>query len=514
MGNKISKYSMFNPFYKKINKSDDVDKNKEDDKILKHNDDAILPIEDQAQNKKDEDIIKKEDNLKSKLKFNPEKYDNKKKNSPKIKKSELEKLPFFQYIPEDILKYMLKKPKDEKGEIIEGEDEIYEDEIVYNIDELPIQQGDYVVCEDFDDLSDKQIEFLRSKEYHRVMNVTSKKSLYYTTGEPYINLGYGIPFKMKRFKLVDRNLKNKNKILFLQFDLNIDPHGNKDEHNIFRGKEKMSDLFQELFNEKLKTPIVDFFQYEDIYRVNNEFYLDSLKIRDYDFVFFGFMSNYTTLVKMLISYLDKHNIPYLKYGTYKDYDNKAYEMHLVQSLGYPYIPSIMTTRLSKKIIHIVKEFGFPIIVKDVSLNRGEGVWKINNMNELIKKFTMGNNLMLIQKFIPNDGDYRVISIKNKVELVIKKERIEGTDEFRANVARGGRAIKGTLPFDIIKMCEDISKHLVCDIVGFDIIQDKDTGEYYVMETNSAPHFPTFCVISEINIPEIITDYIIRKINKY
>lgn len=44
MGNKISKYSMFNPFYKKINKSDDVDKNKEDDKILKHNDDAILSI--------------------------------------------------------------------------------------------------------------------------------------------------------------------------------------------------------------------------------------------------------------------------------------------------------------------------------------------------------------------------------------------------------------------------------------------------------------------------------------
>jgi glutathione synthase/RimK-type ligase-like ATP-grasp enzyme len=119
--------------------------------------------------------------------------------------------------------------------------------------------------------------------------------------------------------------------------------------------------------------------------------------------------------------------------------------------------------------------------------------------------------MLIQKFIPNDGDYRVISIKNKVELVIKKERVKGSKEFRANVARGGKAVKGSLPPDIIAMCEDISKHLICDIVGFDVIQNKETGEYYIMEANSSPHFPTFSVISEINIPNIICEYIIRKI---
>jgi glutathione synthase/RimK-type ligase-like ATP-grasp enzyme len=275
----------------------------------------------------------------------------------------------------------------------------------------------------------------------------------------------------------------------------------------------MSSLFEVLFNERLPDAFVDFMNYDEIYRTGKDFCVQGMKMKDYDFVFFGFMSNFTTLVKMLISYLDENGVPYLKYGTYKDFDNKAYEMHLLQSLGYPYIPSLMASKLTKQVMAKVNEWGYPVIVKDIDLNRGEGVWKVENKKELFSRFLYGSRLMIIQKFIPNDGDYRVISIKNKVELVIKKERVKGTKEFRANVARGGKAVKGSLPPDIIKMCEDISRHLVCDIVGFDIIQDKDTGEYYVMETNSSPHFPTFSVISEINVPGIITDHIIDKIKK-
>ena len=48
--------------------------------------------------------------------------------------------------------------------------------------------------------------------------------------------------------------------------------------------------------------------------------------------------------------------------------------------------------------------------------------------------------------------------------------------------------------EIVKMCEDISTHVNCDIVGFDILQDLKTGEYYVMEINISPHFSTFCVV--------------------
>ena len=382
-----------------------------------------------------------------------------------------------------------------------------------NIDELPIQEGDYVKCEDLTDLKDKQIAYLNSKPFFKVKSVCTSKGAYYNGyGEPHIDVGYKIPLKMKRFTKIEKGAGSKYKVLFLQFDLGIDTHGEEDTHNFFRGHKQMSDLFIERFAETAPDAFVEFCVYDDVYRVSGDYYIDDMKLKDYDFVFFGFMSKFTTIVKMLISYLDKYNIPYLKYGTYKDLDNKAYEMHLVESLGFPYIPSIMTSRLTKRVIDAVKGFGFPVILKDIDLNRGEGVWKIEDMDELQQKF-QSNKLMMIQKFVPNDGDYRVITIKNKVELVIKKERIAGSKEFRANVARGGKAVRGTLPAEVLKMCEDISLHLVCDIVGFDIIQDSETKEYFVMETNSSPHFPTFAVISEIDVPGIIINYIMKTVKK-
>ena len=50
-----------------------------------------------------------------------------------------------------------------------------------------------------------------------------------------------------------------------------------------------------------------------------------------------------------------------------------------------------------------------------------------------------------------------------------------------------------------------------EIQDDDIIQDLNDGKYYVMEINISPHMATFCVVSGINLPQIITDYIVDKI---
>lgn len=379
----------------------------------------------------------------------------------------------------------------------------------------PIEIGDWVEIFDFETLNKKQIEYLKSQPFFYVKNVTDKNGEVYDVGVPHIDVGYRIPLKMSRFKKVERP-ETKYKVLFLQFDLAIDMHGEKDKGNFFRGFKNMSELFPILFHDKLKDDVfVSFNSYDDIYRTKNDYYVNGICLKDFDFVFFGHISNFTSICKMVVGYLKRNDIPYLKYGTYNEYDNKAFEFDLLENLGYPYIPSIMTSKLTQKIINIIEnDFGFPVIVKDVTANRGTGVFKVDNLKSLIKTFSSrySSKLMLIQKMIPNDGDFRVITIKNKVQLVIKKQRID-EKEFRSNVARGGKAIRATLPTHIINMCEDISKHLDSDIVGFDIIQNIETKEYFVMEANAASHFPTFSVISGVDIPLVIVNYIIKKIKK-
>ena len=360
---------------------------------------------------------------------------------------------------------------------------------------------DVVEVIDYTDLTEKQLEFLKSRETFTIYNIVDKN------GSNFADIGYAIPLRLSRFKTIIPEIKNyKNKILFISFDMKIDTYGEEDTSNMFRESKTTRELFEKLINEKIKNTLIEFINYSDIYRFQNDYLYNDRKLTDYDFIFFGFISNNTTLSKLIINYAINNKIPHMKYETYDYLHNKAYQFDLLDNLNYGYIPSLMTSKLNKIILSKIKEFGYPLIVKDVFLDKGKGIFTINNQLELINKFKFNNKLLLIQKFIPNDGEYRVITIKNKVVLIAKKNAIEKVDKINIDARK---SIKGELPTNVIYMCEEISKHLFSDIVGFDIIQDKNDGTYYVIETNASPHFSMFSVVTNVSVPDIITDYILN-----
>lgn len=375
--------------------------------------------------------------------------------------------------------------------------------LVQLINNLSFIEGDYIVPFNFDDLTEKQLNFLKSKQYFIVNDIVLKGT------ELFVDIGYNIPFKSSRFNKLEINFTNK--VLFLQFNIGIDTHGEPDPTNIFRGHNSMEQLFPSLINEKLPNTMVNFYNYSDIYRLSDGYYINNINIKNYDFVFFGFMSKQSNISMLIFNYLTKHNVPCLRYENFNMFDTKSYGLDLTESLGYPYIPTISTYKLNKIIINMVKnDFGFPLIVKKIDTDRGTGVYKIDTFEQLTDFFNNNNQLLMIQKMIKNDGDFRVIVIKNKVELIIKRKLTSDT-EFRSNVALGGKAIKADVPEYVKDMCVELSKHISCDILGFDIIQDITTNKYYVMEINISPHMATFCVVSGVNLPDIITNYIVEKI---
>jgi glutathione synthase/RimK-type ligase-like ATP-grasp enzyme len=374
---------------------------------------------------------------------------------------------------------------------------------ILNKDDSKIQIGDYVKAVDYSGLTEKQENWLRSKDYFKVDNIVIKNK------KRFVDIGYNIPLKITRFEVTENPfLKYKYKVLFLSFDLRIDLMGEKDTNNYFRGCKDMKGLFTTLLNEKSPDIFVNFSSYDKVYRYLNEYYIEDIKLTDYNFVFFGFMSANTTLSNLLVNYVEKKNIPHIKYGTYEHFNSKAYQFDLLETLNYSYVPSVLTTNLTKNIIKTVESFEYPVIVKDVNIDKGKGIFKINNTDELVTFFKSYNKLVLIQKFIPNDGEYRIITIKNEVALVAKKDAIDDVNTQNIYLRKSK---KGILPDNILNMCVDISKHLFTDIVGFDIIQNKNSGEYYVLETNASPHFCMFSVVSDVSIPDKIVDYIIEKI---
>ena len=322
--------------------------------------------------------------------------------------------------------------------------------------------------------------------------------------------------KSELLKRFFKNLFRKKdyKILFLQFDLVIDKHGLEDKNNYFGDSENMKDLFTSIINNKLENSTVNFHNYEDISKIGRNYYINNLSLNNYDFVFFGFVKRHTTIATLLHNYFTVNNVPTLLYGTFDYVQNKAYDMELIEKLKYPYIPSILTTKINESVLkHIDRNFKYPVVVKDINLDKGTGVFKFNNKEDLLKKFpNYYNRIFLVQKFIQNTGDYRVIVLKNKAILCVKKEQ-PNNKEFRNNIANGSIIVKSKLPEDVILMCEDISKHIKCDIIGIDVIYDEVDKIYYIMEINAAPGFPAFSIVSGVNVAEVISNYIISNIKK-
>jgi glutathione synthase/RimK-type ligase-like ATP-grasp enzyme len=375
-----------------------------------------------------------------------------------------------------------------------------------------IVENDYVEVIDFSNLTENQFKFLKSSDYFIIKNITDKDGNSYIDSNrtKFFDIGYKIPLKASRFKKIINPLNKKYKILFLQFEHKLNLYNENDVNNLFKGCYINSELFKLLFKEKSDDVYVKFTNYDSISKIKNDYYDDEICLKEFDFIFFGFIAKYTSIASLLINYSDNNKIPNLKYETYEQYHNKAYQFDLLDNLNYPYVPSILTSKLNNKILEEVKNYNFPLIIKNVYSDRGEGIDVVNNEDELKNYFSKNNNLVLIQKFISNNGEYRLMTIKNKTILIVKKDYIDVINKTNIN---NRKSKKSSLPTNIIDMCENISKHLFCDIIGFDIIQDINTKKYYILETNASPHFAMFSIVSGISIPEIIVDYILDKIKK-
>jgi RimK family alpha-L-glutamate ligase len=294
------------------------------------------------------------------------------------------------------------------------------------------------------------------------------------------------------------SLFGKKKVLFLNYD-----------HKIKCGTEPSWNGFystKDIFTNYLKSFDVDFFNYLDISVHGNKILVGDTPLERYSFVFFGFISKNTDLFKVIKDRLDQRYTPYMMYGNTRDNDNKLNDLMVFQNNNVPHIPTILASSWNKAI----EKLTLPIVVKPFNGSCGNGVVKFSTYEDIQNHLKENKELKLIQPCINNDGDYRVITLNNKV--VIHSKRVAKEGEWRNNVAQGGSVVKSDLPEHILKKAEEISRILKSNIIGFDIIFDKDKEQFLFMEINAGPHYFTFMEESGVDLPRLICNYIERKLD--
>lgn len=139
--------------------------------------------------------------------------------------------------------------------------------------------------------------------------------------------------------------------------------------------------------------------------------------------------------------------------------------------------------------------GFPIIMKGAQASRGNDNYLVKSIDEAAEVLASQVNeegpWLIVQSFVPNNGDYRIIVMGDEVKAVIHRLAQEGT--HLNNTSKGGTATYSpvdVLPEEVVEQSIRLSKLLRREVTGVDMIQHSKTGEFYLLEINNMPQLAT------------------------
>ena len=156
---------------------------------------------------------------------------------------------------------------------------------------------------------------------------------------------------------------------------------------------------------------------------------------------------------------------------------------------------------------VIKEIGFPMVVKEAYGSFGEQVYLTNDeqsLNKIIDSICYKD--FLIQEYISSSkgkdvrinvvGDHAVVSMLR-----------ENDNDFRSNISNGGHGSLYQPNKEFIDLALKASKALGLDFAGVDVMFGVDGP--ILCEVNSNPQFASTLKATGINLADYIADYIIK-----
>jgi glutathione synthase/RimK-type ligase-like ATP-grasp enzyme len=144
---------------------------------------------------------------------------------------------------------------------------------------------------------------------------------------------------------------------------------------------------------------------------------------------------------------------------------------------------------------------YPLIMKGVQASRGNDNYLIKDRQSVSQTLALTDDedgpWFVVQGFVPNDGDYRIIVMGDEVTYAIHRK--SQSESHLNNTSKGGAAQQidpSELPAEVIAQCVKLSKLLRREITGVDMIQHTKTGEFYLLEINNMPQMATGSFVPE------------------
>lgn len=271
-------------------------------------------------------------------------------------------------------------------------------------------------------------------------------------------------------------------------------------------------------------------KYRKLRMVDGKIMFGDVDMKDFDGWFFRSVGSELEWSKLLQLYAKKHKIPVVDEYLLNEGPLRRFKSVMTWQLDeagitYPKSSYIETWKDLEKFL---LGASFPLIVKLSQGGRhGMGTFWIreyadlSNLREVLdarkeKAKENGEKVpmirgFLVQEYIENDGDFRVMTVGYKCIGGFKRQVKE--EKLILNKSQGNSYGLAEIPENVVKVAEAAAKVLEIEVAGTDLVICKKTGEVYIIEVNEAPQFKVFEKRTKINAPRKILEYCISKFGR-
>lgn len=206
-------------------------------------------------------------------------------------------------------------------------------------------------------------------------------------------------------------------------------------------------------------------------------------------------------------YCRKHGVN-MADDTFANASGKLYEMWRLWECDVP-VPKTAYGSVAFLGKCLNENFGGVAVLKSIRGTKGQDNYLVHSAEEIAHIVEENPDVeYILQNFIPNDGDYRVVTLGFEPYLTIY--RSSGGKDHRNNTSLGGDA--KVIPQEevdpvILEMSRKAARAVNKRFAGVDVITNKETGEHSILEVNHTPQVVTGAFTDEKF--KVLRDYFVN-----
>lgn len=207
---------------------------------------------------------------------------------------------------------------------------------------------------------------------------------------------------------------------------------------------------------------------------------------DASFVYFKSWERMPEQASMVVSYLQAKGVPFEDQAVRHVGIHKASQFWKLWAAGTPVIPTIVSTYRPDRRFIREKIGNAPYLIKPIQGEKGRGVKKLDSYEAIPEDLTG----LVLQPFLPNDGDYRVMTYGYIVRGALLRTASAG--KVVNNTSQGGSSVyveRESIDDTIVKIAEKAVHVLEHAVAGVDVMVASD-GKPYILEVNQGSQIVT------------------------